>query len=95
MNERIMTLHPTGKRGARITQARYDAVAQAIIESVAAAGVLPLKDLAAQVAARLLADFDGAVGRYTTTVKLDLEARGVIERVPGTSPQRICLRHSP
>ena len=31
----------------------------------------------------------GSVGWYTTTVKLDLEARGLIERVPGSKPQRL------
>jgi hypothetical protein len=34
-------------------------------------------------------NFDGAVGWYTTTVKLDLEARGVIQRIPKSSPQRL------
>ncbi len=32
---------------------------------------------------------------YTISVKLDLEARGVIERVPGRSPQVIRLVQAP
>jgi len=31
----------------------------------------------------------GSTGWYTTTVKLDLEAKGEIERVPGSTPQRL------
>jgi Family of unknown function (DUF6958) len=31
----------------------------------------------------------GSVGWYTTSVNLDLEARGLIERVPGAQPQRL------
>lgn len=31
----------------------------------------------------------GSVSWYTTTVKLDLEARGELERVPGSRPQRL------
>jgi hypothetical protein len=31
----------------------------------------------------------GSVGWYTTTVKLDLETRGFIERVLGPKPQRL------
>lgn len=31
----------------------------------------------------------GSIMWYTTVVKLDLEARGLIERVKGASPQRI------
>ena len=30
-----------------------------------------------------------SVGWYATTVKLDLEARGLIERVPDARPQRL------
>ena len=34
--------------------------------------------------------FEGAsVGWFVTSVKLDLEARGLIERVPGSGPQRL------
>ncbi len=33
--------------------------------------------------------FDGSVMWYYTTVKLDLEARGEIRRVPGSRPQLI------
>ncbi len=32
---------------------------------------------------------NASVNWYTTTVKLDLEARGLIRRVPGVSPQRL------
>jgi hypothetical protein len=31
----------------------------------------------------------GAVNWHVTSVKLDLEARGLIERIPGTKPQRL------
>ena len=35
--------------------------------------------------------FDGSIPWCVTTVKLDLEARRVIERVPSASPQRLRL----
>lgn len=31
----------------------------------------------------------GSASRYTTSVKLGLEVRGVIERIPGAKPQRL------
>ena len=38
-----------------------------------------------------LSRFDGSISWYVTTVKLDLEARHVVERIPGTSPQQLRL----
>jgi len=91
MGERIKTLHPDGKQGVNIDKAKYDAVAAAILAAIDGAGVLPFGDLAAAVTSRLPAEFDGSIGWYTTTVKLDLEARGRIERVPGATPQQLRL----
>ena len=39
-----------------------------------------------------LVDFDGKPIWYIVTVKLDLEARGVIERVPKTSPHKLRMK---
>jgi hypothetical protein len=36
-------------------------------------------------------DFEGSVMWYVTTVKLDLEARGVVKRVPNSRPQLVKL----
>ncbi len=91
MDDRIMTLHPAGKTGVNIERVKYDAVRQAIIASIGEQGELAFKELPGAVASRLPVDFDGSVGWYTTTVKLDLEARGLIERVPGQSPQMLRL----
>ena len=65
--------------------------ALSILAAIGAAGVLPFGDLPAAVTTRLPADFDGSIGWYTTTVKLDLEARGLIERVRGQTPQHLRL----
>ncbi len=91
MIERIMTLHPAGKNGVNIEVSKYDAVKQAILDSVAENGEIAFRDLPAAVAERLPANFDGSIGWYATTVKLDLEARGLIHRVPKRSPQLIRL----
>ena len=34
---------------------------------------------------------DASVGWYATTAKLDLEARGLVARVPGSKRQHLCL----
>ena len=40
------------------------------------------KDLTEEVRHKLAGHFDGSISWYVTTAKLDLEARGMTERVP-------------
>ena len=81
-----------GSGGRNIAREKYDALRRAILAAVPATreGIRFL-DLFGAVAERLPRQlFRGAsVQWYTTTVKLDLEARGLIERVPGAKPQRL------
>ena len=91
MSERIMTLHPEGKKGVNIEKRKYDLIKNAILTSVQKRGEILFKDLSAAVEANLPGVFDGSIGWYTISVKLDLEARGIIERVPKHTPQKIRL----
>jgi hypothetical protein len=96
--DRIETRHPDpSKAGVRILRWKYDAVREAIL------GLLPLeepgfpfKELAKGVKASLdpaVLEELGSVGWHTTTVKLDLEARGEVARVKGARPQRLMRLH--
>lgn len=90
MTSKIMTLHPQGKQGVNISKDKYDAVKAAIIAALAERGELTFKELNTEVGRQLAGRFEGSIGWHYTTVKLDLEARGIIERL-GKSPQRIRL----
>ena len=93
MTEKIMTLHPDGKQGVNIDRRKYDLIRQAVLDSLAQNdGEIWFKDLPTAVATNLSEPFDGSIGWYTISIKLDLEARGEIEREPGSSPQilRLC-----
>ena len=90
MNERIMTQHPAGKRGVNIDRDKYEQIREAILATLEKVDDLPFQKLPPAVA-RKLPNFDGSVSWYTTTVKLDLEARGLIERIPDSTPQRLRL----
>ena len=89
--ERFHCLHPQGKQGVNILRSKYEAVRDAILQVVEAEGVMYWSDLTDRCAT-LLPDFEGSLGWYVISVKLDLEARGVIERLPGTGKQRIQLK---
>ena len=89
--EKIMTLHPAGKQGVNIDKRKYDMVRQAVEEALQAQPGATFSELTDAVGQRIGDVFDGSVGWYVTSVKLDLEARGVLERVDGRSPQRLRL----
>ena len=87
------TRHPDpDKQGAMVRQDRYEAVREALLAVIPATeqGVR-FSELAALVNGQLPNGVPdgGSTGWWTTTVKLDLEARGLIERVPGARPQRV------
>jgi hypothetical protein len=89
MEEQILTLHPEGKQGTNISKAKYDMVRQAILDIVGSNEGITFKEMSTDVEERLVGKFEGSIPWYVTTVKLDLEARGEVERVPGSSPQKL------
>jgi hypothetical protein len=88
MSDKIMTLHPEGKQGSNIDKAKYDQMRAAILMVLSEREEMTFADLNAAVEQLLGDSFEGSIGWYFTTVKLDLEARGLLERV-GDSPQII------
>jgi hypothetical protein len=92
--DKVFCETPTpGKQGTRIDRWKYDAVRAAILESLPQGGEgLLFEQLPDQVKAHLNEDVReklGSIPWYTTTVKLDLEVRGEISRLPNVTPQRL------
>jgi hypothetical protein len=88
--EFFLTIHPEPrKQGARIEKTKYELIRNAILKNLRAYGSMSFTRLGNLLEEQLLKNFDGSVTYYYTTVKLDLEARGVIRRVPNTEPQLI------
>jgi len=90
-NERIMTLHPQGKTGVHILKRRYDTIKEFILKTIKEHGELSYQDLDKMAVKKLKKTFDGKIGWYVVSVKLDLEARKLIERIPNTSPHKLKL----
>jgi hypothetical protein len=90
--EKILTLHPEeGKQGVNISRAKYDMIRQAILNAIRSQGSISFKGLVSLIDYNLRHRFEGSVSWYVTTVKLDLEARGEIERIPGEREQILRL----
>ena len=93
MDEKIMTLHPDeGKQGVNIAREKYDVICHAITTALNAEE-LTFSELTRAVEQQLDEQFDGSIPWYVTTVKLDLEARGQIARIPNSRPQRMRLQN--
>ena len=85
-----------GSEGFFVTSEKYLPVRNAILASLprSKAG-MTLKELVSSVAQKVpkkLFPKPGSVSWYTKVVQLDLEANGLIERIPGEKPQRIRRR---
>lgn len=91
MAGKIRTLHPAGKAGVNIDKQKYDTIRKAILESLQKNDAMTFTDLTADVRKKLESTFAGSISWYVTTVKLDLEARGEVVRVPKSSPQRLVI----
>ncbi|MBK6828229.1 MAG: hypothetical protein IPG86_15860 [Chitinophagaceae bacterium] len=86
---KILTLHPEGKKGVNISLTRYEQIKKFIIDTVRTKKEISFGALADLAVSKLTGKFDGKVTWYIVTVKLDLEARRMIERIPGTSPHQL------
>ena len=87
--EKFLTLHPQGKKGVNILKRRYDLIRKYILKIIEKEGEITYQDLSDKVEADLATTFDGKVVWYVVSVKLDLEARQIIERIPKTSPHKL------
>ncbi len=90
---KILTLHPTEKKGVNIDREKYELVKTYILNEVTNHPEIKFSDLVELGKKRLNGQFDGQVTWYIVTVKLDLQARGLIERFKKSGVQWLRLRN--
>src|SRR5215208_6498626 len=85
--EQIQTLHPQpGKTNKRISLARYNIIKENILK-ILAKNELTHTELMEKLYSHVKDTFEGGVQWYGETVKLDLEARKIVERT-GSTPEK-------
>ena len=84
----MKTENITGKSGTNVTPEKYFAIREAMLEVLPTEGEgLTLNEMVKLIEALVPKDlFPKGVTWYTVTVKLDLEAKGLVKRLPNTSP---------
>ena len=88
--EKILTKHPLGKSGKNINKQKYETLKGAIL-SVLKNQELTHTELFDHLNKSLKGKFAGNISWYGETVKLDLEARKMIERT-SSKPQKYQLK---
>lgn len=79
MSETILTQHPDpGKQGVNISKEKYEVISGAIHAYLNDVESASLKAITSAVKEQVGHTFEGSVGWYVTTVKLDLESRGAL-----------------
>ena len=91
MKDMIRTLHPEKKQGVNISKTKYEMIRKAILSTLHSEKEMTFMKLSRAVEKEVNGNFEGSVTWYVTTVKLDLEARGVVKRVPHSRPQLVKL----
>jgi Family of unknown function (DUF6958) len=91
MKDTIRTLHPEEKQGVNISKEKYEIIRNAILCVLQTQKEITFMNLSRAVEKEVNGTFEGSVTWYVTTVKLDLEARGQIKRVPKSRPQLVKL----
>jgi uncharacterized protein DUF6958 len=91
MKDTIRTLHPEKKQGVKISKEKYELIRNAILCVLQTQKEITFMNLSRAVEKEVNGNFEGSVMWYVTTVKLDLEARGQVKRVPNSRPQLVKL----
>jgi hypothetical protein len=88
--EKMLTKHPLGKSGKNIDRQKYEILRKAILSALGNRE-LAHTELFNRLGKNLKGKFSGNVSWYGETVKLDLEARKMIERT-SSKPQKYRLK---
>lgn len=89
-DKKIMTLHPDPtKKGVNISLKKYEMMRDTIIGIISRAETISFTDLTTEASKELDGIFDGNIPWYVVSVKQDLEARKIIQRVNARSPQQL------
>lgn len=93
MADKILTQHPKGKKGVNIDLTKYELIKGTLLDIIQRSGEITYQELNEESIRILKGKFQGSISWYVVTVKLDLEARGVIERIPNTSPHTLRIKN--
>jgi hypothetical protein len=84
--EKILTRHPLSKSGKNISKQKYETLKKAILSALQSKE-LTHTELFNRLNNILKGKFSGNISWYAETVKLDLEARKIVQRTSAKPPK--------
>ena len=94
METKIQLKHPQGKKPVNMSKEKYNLLKPALLKYLRTKGEATFGELSSAIEKDFKAKkqkFQGSLPWHLEWVKLDLEARKVIRRVPNTSPQEYTI----
>ncbi len=94
MEQKIQLKHPQGKKTVNISKDKYEQLKTEMINYLTENPDRTFSDISKAIVQQFKENritFNGTLNWYLEWVKLDLEARQIIQRVPKTAPQRYIL----
>ena len=94
MDQRVRLKHPQGKKPISMSREKYDLLKPMVLKYLRAKGKATFSAISSAITKDFKTnrtEFEGSLPWHLEWVKLDLEARMVIQRVPDTSPQEYMI----
>jgi hypothetical protein len=94
MENRIQLKHPSGKKAVSMDKDKYDCIKNALLHCLKKKGELTHKEILQAIIEDFKKNktkFEGSIEWYMESVKLDLEAGKIIERISDKKPQKYRL----
>jgi len=96
MEQKIQLKHPQRKKAVSISKDKYELLKTETVKYLTENTGGAFSDISRAIAQdfkKKKIKFDGSLNWYLEWVKLDLEARQIIKRVPKTTPQKYILNN--
>ena len=94
MNEKVQLKHPQGKKPISMDKGKYNLLKPAVLKYLRTKREATFGEISSAIEKDFKSkrqEFQGSLPWHLEWVKLDLEARKVIRRVPNTSPQEYMI----
>ncbi len=94
METKIQLKHPAGKKAVSMDKSKYDSLKKVLLNRLKTKGESTHAEILQSITENFKKNkikFAGSIEWHMEWVKLDLEARKVIRRVPNTSPQEYVI----